>query len=54
MTTLEFMTKELNRLKRNHYNAVLRDAPESNIANIKSKITHYEIVCEMLKGVGDK
>lgn len=51
MTTLEFMKKELLRLRRNHYNAVLRDAPAKNISDLQTKITHYEIVCELLKGV---
>lgn len=49
MTTPEFMEKELNKLKRNHYNAVLRNAPADNIENIKSKIAHYEKVCELLR-----
>ena len=51
MTTLEYMKKQLDKYKRNHYNAALRNAPKSNISDLKVKISHYETVCKLLEGV---
>ena len=53
MTTLEFMERELNKCKRNLVCQVERNAPADNIENIKIKISHYERVCDLLKG-GDE
>lgn len=50
MTTLEFMTRELYKCKINLEQQISRNAPVDNIENIKSKISHYEKVCELLKG----
>jgi hypothetical protein len=50
MTTLEFMEKELNKHKQNLERQISRNAPADNIENIKIKISHYEKVCELLKG----
>ena len=50
MTTLEFMEKQLRKCKTDLEQQELRQAPKSNLENLKEKISHYEIVCEMLKG----
>jgi hypothetical protein len=50
MTTLEFMAKELYKCKTNLEQEISRNAPKENIENIKTKISHYEKVCELLKG----
>ena len=50
MTTLEFIDKQLKKCKIDLEQQELRQAPKSNIENLKEKISHYEKVCEMLKG----
>ena len=50
MTTLEFMEKELKKCKSNLEQQISRNAPTHDVENIKDKISHYEKVCEMLKG----
>lgn len=53
MTTLEFMEKELRKHKLDLKRQTDRNAPIGDIENIKIKISHYEKVCELLKG-GEK
>ena len=53
MTTLEFMEKELKKCELNLIQQIARDAPDENIANIKTKIGHYEKVCELLRIMRD-
>lgn len=48
MTTIEFMQNELNKCKINLEQQIARNAPANNIENLRSKIFHYEIVCELL------
>ena len=50
MTTLEFMEKELGKHKLNLERQTDRNAPIEDVENIKIKISHYEKVCELLKG----
>lgn len=50
MTTLEFMERELRKCKINLEHQISRNAPADDIENIKSKISHYEEVCNLLKG----
>ena len=50
MTTLEFMERELNKCKRNLACQLERNAPADNIENIRIKISHYERVCDLLRG----
>ena len=50
MTTLEFMEKVLQRHKKNLEQQISRGAQINDIENLKIKISHYEKVCEMLKG----
>ena len=50
MTTLEFMEKELGKHKLNFERQTDRNTPIKNVENIKIKISHYEKVCELLKG----
>lgn len=52
MTTLEFMTKELNKHKLNLERQTGKNAPNEDVENLKIKISHYEKVCELLKGGG--
>lgn len=54
MTTLEFMEKELRKHKLNLEKQTDRNAPIEDIENIKIKISHYEKVCELLKGAEQK
>lgn len=49
MTTLEFMEKELNKQIKNLAVQEKRNAPEADIENIKTRIGHYEKVCELLR-----
>lgn len=50
MTTLEFMEKELRKHKLDLKRQTDRNAPIKDVENIKIKISHYEKVCELLKG----
>ena len=50
MTTLEFMERNLKQCRINLEQQTSRNAPADNIENIKIKISHYEKVCELLKG----
>lgn len=54
MTTLEFMEKELNKQVQNLSRQEKRNAPKEDIANIKTRIGHYEKVCELLRKEEDK
>ena len=49
MTTLEFFEKELKRCEFNLEQQILRNAPQDNIENIRQKINHYTVACELLR-----
>ena len=49
MTTLEFMQKELSKQVQNLARQEARNAPQADIDNIKTRIGHYEKVCEVLE-----
>lgn len=51
MTTQEYFQKELEKHKENYERLVARNAPEQDIVNVKTKISHYELVCELIKVV---
>lgn len=49
MTTLEFFERELKRCEVNLEQQTLRNAPQDNIENIRHKINHYTVACELLR-----
>ena len=52
--TLEFFKKELNKQLLSLHKQQERNAPATDIENIKIKIGHYEKVCELLRKEIDK
>ena len=47
--TLEYFSKELSKHQLNLQKQEERKAPAKDIENIKTKIGHYEKVCELLR-----
>lgn len=54
MTALEYMKKQMHKHHDSYARAVLRNAPDHELQNIKLKIGYYEAAINALKKVGDQ
>ena len=52
MTTLEFFKKELHKCEVNLDKQMSRNAPEKDIENVREKLKHYSLACELLRKEG--